>query len=70
MSGAIPPLPQNALMAWYSVKAQGQLYLYFYRNLYASQYIIRVIKSRKMRRAVNVESMAELKEKTIFSLKS
>jgi hypothetical protein len=30
MSGAIPPLPQYAFMAWCSVKAQGQLYLYFY----------------------------------------
>jgi hypothetical protein len=28
MSGAIPPLPQYAFMAWNSVKAQGQLYLY------------------------------------------
>jgi hypothetical protein len=27
MCGAIPPLPQYALMAWCSVKAQGQLYL-------------------------------------------
>jgi hypothetical protein len=27
MSGAIPPLPQYALMAWCSVKEQGQLYL-------------------------------------------
>jgi hypothetical protein len=26
--GAIPPLPQYAFMAWCSVKAQGQLYLY------------------------------------------
>jgi hypothetical protein len=25
MSGAIPPLPQYAFMAWCSVKAQGQL---------------------------------------------
>jgi hypothetical protein len=25
MSGAILPLPQHALMAWCSVKAQGQL---------------------------------------------
>jgi hypothetical protein len=34
MSGAIPPLPQYAFMAWCSVKAQGQLYLYFsYENL-------------------------------------
>jgi hypothetical protein len=32
MSGAIPPLPQYAFMAWCSVKkeAQGQLYLYLY----------------------------------------
>jgi hypothetical protein len=28
MSGAIPPLLQYAFMAWSSVKAQGQLYLY------------------------------------------
>jgi hypothetical protein len=27
MSGAIPPLPQYAFMAWCSVKAQGQPYL-------------------------------------------
>jgi hypothetical protein len=27
MSGAVPPLPQYAFMAWSSVKAQGQLYL-------------------------------------------
>jgi len=26
MRGAIPPLPQNAFMAWCLVKAQGQLY--------------------------------------------
>jgi hypothetical protein len=26
MRGAIPPLPQYAFMAWFSVKAQGQLY--------------------------------------------
>jgi hypothetical protein len=29
MSGAIPPLPQYAFMAWCSVKAQGQLYFTF-----------------------------------------
>jgi hypothetical protein len=29
MSGAIPPLPKYALMAWCSVKAQGQLYLLY-----------------------------------------
>jgi hypothetical protein len=28
MRGAIPPLPQYAVMAWCLVKAQGQLYLY------------------------------------------
>jgi hypothetical protein len=28
MSGAMPPFPQYAFMAWCSVKAQGQLYLY------------------------------------------
>jgi hypothetical protein len=27
MSGAIPPLPQYASMAWCSVKTQGKLYL-------------------------------------------
>jgi hypothetical protein len=27
MSGAVPSLPQYALMAWCSVKAQEQLYL-------------------------------------------
>jgi hypothetical protein len=27
MSGAVPPLPQYAFVAWCSVKAQGQLYL-------------------------------------------
>jgi hypothetical protein len=30
MSGAIPPLPHYAFMAWCSVKAQGQLYLLSY----------------------------------------
>jgi hypothetical protein len=29
MSGAIPPLLQYVSMAWSSVKAQGQIYLYF-----------------------------------------
>jgi hypothetical protein len=32
MSGAIHPLPQYAFMAWYSVKAQGQIYLYDHVN--------------------------------------
>jgi hypothetical protein len=32
MSGAIPPLPQYAFMAWYLVKAQGHLYLHLYRT--------------------------------------
>jgi hypothetical protein len=30
MRGAIPPLPQYAFMAWYSVKEEGQFYLYLY----------------------------------------
>jgi hypothetical protein len=30
-SGAIHPLPCYAFMAWCSVKAQGQLYLAFYK---------------------------------------
>jgi hypothetical protein len=32
MRGAMPPLPQYAFMAWCSVKAQGQLYLYICRK--------------------------------------
>jgi hypothetical protein len=28
MRGAIPQLPQYAFMAWWSVKSQGELYLY------------------------------------------
>jgi hypothetical protein len=35
MCGAIPPLPRYAFMAWCSVKAQGQLYLYPI-NIYVS----------------------------------
>jgi len=45
MSGVIPPLPQYASMAWYSVtkrkKAQGQLYLHlstFMRNQTYNKY--------------------------------
>jgi len=34
MSEATPPLPQYALMAWCSVKAQGQIYLYPYPYLF------------------------------------
>jgi hypothetical protein len=30
MSGAIPPFPQYAFMAWCSVKSLGQLYFYLY----------------------------------------
>jgi hypothetical protein len=32
MSGAIPPLPQYAFIAWCSVKAQELLYLYFLKK--------------------------------------
>jgi hypothetical protein len=31
-NGAIPPLPQCAFMAWCSVKAQGQLYVFLYER--------------------------------------
>jgi hypothetical protein len=34
MCGAISPLPHYAFMAWCSVKAQGQLYLYLYTKKY------------------------------------
>jgi hypothetical protein len=33
MLGAMPPLPQYAFMAWRSIKAQGQIYLYLCCNL-------------------------------------
>jgi hypothetical protein len=33
VSGAIPPLPQYAFMAWCSVKVEGQLYLDLYMLL-------------------------------------
>jgi len=33
MSGTIPPLPQYAFMAWYLVKAQGQLYPFFFQSV-------------------------------------
>jgi hypothetical protein len=29
MIGAMPPLPQYVFMAWWLVKAQGKLYLFF-----------------------------------------
>jgi hypothetical protein len=31
MNGAIPPLSQCAFMAWCSVKAQAQLYIYLFK---------------------------------------
>jgi len=36
MSGSIPPLPQYAFTAWFSVKAQGQLYFTFILTLLGS----------------------------------
>jgi hypothetical protein len=41
MSGAIPPLPQYASMAWCSVKAEGKLYLY-HHTLHPSHSILAV----------------------------
>jgi hypothetical protein len=40
MNGAVPPLPHYAFMAWCSVKAQGQLYLYVEFTFF---YIIQVL---------------------------
>jgi hypothetical protein len=34
MRVAVPPLPQYVFMAWYSVKAQGHVYLYLYLSRY------------------------------------
>jgi hypothetical protein len=45
MSGAIPPLPQYAFIAWCSVKkAQGQLYLYLLhiRSTCCNGYVVRL----------------------------
>jgi hypothetical protein len=47
MSGAIPPLPQYAYMAGRSVKAQGQLYLYFYLT-YHTQTLLLTIQTEVM----------------------
>jgi hypothetical protein len=33
MRGALPSLSQNTFMAWCSVKALGQLYLYIYLDI-------------------------------------
>jgi hypothetical protein len=33
MCGAIHLLPQYAFMAWFSAKAQGELYLYLYKRM-------------------------------------
>jgi hypothetical protein len=38
MSGAIALLPQYAFMAWCSVKARGQLYLYLLHNCSPKQH--------------------------------
>jgi len=39
MSGAIPPLPQYAFVAWCLLKAQGELYTYIYNDLNIYIYI-------------------------------
>jgi hypothetical protein len=36
MSGAIPPLPQYAFMAWCSVEARGQIYICLYLIIFLS----------------------------------
>jgi hypothetical protein len=40
MSGAVPPLLQYAFMAWFSLKAQGQLYLYLYKHAIINNQIV------------------------------
>jgi hypothetical protein len=45
MSGAMPPLPQHAFMAWCSVKAQGQLYLYLTNQKAENLNIIKIHKT-------------------------
>jgi hypothetical protein len=42
MSGAIPPFPQYLFMAWYSAKAQGQLYLSFPQHYQESWQYLRI----------------------------
>jgi hypothetical protein len=60
MRGAIPPLPQYAFMAWCSVKAQGQLYLYLLlgRGISPSQgrYLHRRAQHRKTRTHIHASS--------------
>jgi hypothetical protein len=51
MSGATPPLPQYALMAWCSVKAQGQLYIYLLPT------IIHVYEGSKVNYSVQLASL-------------
>jgi hypothetical protein len=52
MSGAIPPLPQYTFMAWCSVKAQGQLYLYLYCF---QEPRLRVFENRVLRRTFGLK---------------
>jgi hypothetical protein len=71
MSGAIPPLPQYAFMAWCLVKAQGLLYLYkmeeeqeigedcIMSSFITCTSIIMVIKSRRVRWAGHVARMGQ-----------
>jgi hypothetical protein len=40
MRGAIPPLPQNAFMAWCSVRTQGQLYIYTFQKDLLTAFIL------------------------------
>jgi hypothetical protein len=44
MGGAVPPLPQYAIMAWCSVKAQEQIYLCrisaYVQEMYDQRFVI------------------------------
>jgi hypothetical protein len=60
MNGAIPPLPEYAFMTWWSVKAQGQLYLLLYgceiRSLtLREEHRLRVFENRVLRRIFGPE---------------
>jgi hypothetical protein len=57
MSGAIPPLPQYAFMAWCSVKAQGQLYLYLLPDCIFQQMSLTERKKNKCSQAIKLRKI-------------
>jgi hypothetical protein len=53
MSGAIHPLPQYAFMAWCSVKAQGQLYLYCSQSFIQCEVEALSVREKQLELALN-----------------